>query len=140
MPDFQETFSMTLDSLPGAVSDVDDAYPTDVDTVTATQVQVRITGTELAGTYILGLSSTSTIDSTNNAVFSRYTLDASIVTPVWEEASRSAANSGDNLFFTYSFPIIHAGGVFDFALQMKKESNLNTLAVPACSIWFHRVG
>ena len=137
MSELLDILSLDESSLLLSVGNVPDNYPVDVDTVVGNEVQVRIAGTAEAGKYSFNVSSNANVDSTLNAVFSRYSLDGGAT---WEEASRSASNSGDSLFFMYSFPYDHAGGAYDFVLQMKKESAQNTLNVVACSIWFQRIG
>ena len=124
------------DSLPATVTNVSNVYPVDLDSVGANQVQVRINQTMDTGTYIIGISSTATINSTGNSVQMRFTLDSG---GFWEQGQKEAKDPTDRLFADYSFPYTHGGGLLDFAVQIKKENATNNLDVFFANIWLMRV-
>jgi len=121
--------------LPVPIADASNAYPVDVDTVAANEVQSRIQEDLAAGEYTVTVVHEATINSTSNAIYTRSSGDGGAT---WKEGSRNVANSGDNSFLTYEASFTHAGGAIDFVLQMRKESANNTLAVSQCSIWIKR--
>ena len=122
----------------GAISNVSEVYPVDVDTVGANNVQARIQGTITeAGLYQVSTSARFLINAINNSVFMRFSLDGGAT---WEESSEESKDVTDHKFRHYSFPVaLTAGQVIDYVMQMKKESAANQLDVYAAEMWLTRI-
>jgi len=143
MAELFDIVTSDTNSLPAEVADVSELPSDDLDTIGADQAQARVTGTAAAGQYMVTLSSTASIDSTSNAVFGRFTINPAnpnaVLAGEWETGSRVAANSGDNLFFTYAFPMNHGGGAYDIAFQLYKQASNNTLIAKFVNVVFNRI-
>ena len=125
----------------GPIASVAETYPVDVDTVGANQAQARLTQQVIAGKYLLTYSTAIiSMSSTSNAIYFRATEDASIATPVWEEATTSVPNAGDPVNRTQQTPLtISADTEIDVAVQMRKENATGTLNLDRLTITIQRV-
>ena len=141
MPELFDIIPYYQVDLPAPIASVSNAYPVDVDTVGANEAQTRLTQQVIAGKYSLILSvAVNSMDQTNNAIYIRFTEDASIVTPVWEETSNSVANAGDPLFRTHTTPLdITTDSEIDIAIQMRKEAATGTLDLDRMTLQLQRV-
>ena len=141
MPELFDIIPYYQADLPAPIASVSDAYPVNVDTVGANEAQTRLTQQVIAGKYSLILSlAVNSMSQTGNAIYIRFTEDASIVTPVWEETSNSVANAGDPLFRTHTTPLdITTDSEIDVAIQMRKEAATGTLDLDRMTLQLQRV-
>lgn len=141
MPELFTIIPFYRADLPAPIASVSNVYPVDVDTVGANEAQARLTQLITAGKYLLTFSfSVTSMSQTGNAIYVRATEDASIATPVWEEAAFDVPNGGDPVFETQQTPFdAPTGGTIDFAMQMRKEAASGTLDLDRMTITMQRV-
>jgi len=142
MPDLFTLIDFQSQRLSGADepgwSDVGITFPASLDSPAADQPQVRIQHTPLEdGAYILALSATYNINAANNSAVGRFSLDGG---STWEQFSRESKDSTDRITIDYNFPIDFAAGVpIDVVLQLRKETDTNTMQVFFMNLWIQRV-
>jgi hypothetical protein len=87
------------------------------------------------GTYLLGISATYTMDTTQKSVFARFTINGGVA----EEFIKENKDITDRDAFTYMFPYVHTGDSnFDLALEFRKEDATGTLDVLFSNVWLDR--
>lgn len=119
-----------------AWGDVADTFGVVIGSPNADQVELRIQGTAPEGVYTLNLSGTVEINSSNNDVEARFSIDGGVT---WDFFSRDV-EANARIGWTFAFPIDVGLGSFDFIGQIKKQNPQNTLQIHGFNMWFHRIG
>ena len=89
----------------------------------------------VAGTYLLGISSTYQLDTAQKSVFARFTLNNGVP----EEFSKEPKDSTDREAFSYGFPYVHAvDGEFNLVLELRKEDATGVLDPHFANLWLDK--
>ena len=89
-----------------------------------------------AGTYEIRMSWTSSLDSTVNAQYFRYSTDAGTT---WNEFVIEPSDVNNQYPFTYFYPFQHDGGSLELIFQARKDSLPDVMTIDFLDLIFVRV-